>query len=61
MPWAWGIIVFRNWIYWTSFRNDTIYRVDKETGSNFEVVKTDLNMPIGIKIYSQENQPTGIL
>jgi hypothetical protein len=61
MPWAWGLIVFGNWIYWTSFTNNTIYRVDKESGLNFEVVKTDLRNPVGIKIYSQENQPTGIL
>jgi hypothetical protein len=61
MPWAWGLIVFGDWIYWTSFTNNTIYRVDKETGSTFEVVKTELSRPVGIKIYSQENQPTGIL
>jgi hypothetical protein len=61
MPWAWGLIVFGDWIYWTSFTNNTIYRVNKESGSNFQVVKTDLRTPIGIKIYSQENQPTGIL
>ena len=61
MPLAWGLIVFGDWIYWTSFTNNTIYRVDKETGSTFEVVKTELSRPVGIKIYSQENQPTGIL
>ena len=61
MPWEWGLIVFGDWIYWTSFTNNTIYRVNKESGSDFQVVKTDLRTPIGIKIYSQENQPTGIL
>jgi hypothetical protein len=61
MPWAWGLIVFGDWIYWTSFTNNTIYRVDKETGSKFEVVKTELSRPVGIKIYSQEKQPTGTL
>ena len=59
MPWAWGLIVFGDWIYWTSFTNNTIYRVDKESGLHFEIVKTDLSIPVGIKIYSQENQPTG--
>jgi hypothetical protein len=54
-----GLIVFGDWIYWTSFTNNTIYRVDKEAGSKFEVVKTELSRPVGIKIYSQENQPTG--
>jgi hypothetical protein len=43
------------------FTNNTINRVDKESGLNFEVVKTDLRNLVGIKIYSQENQPTGIL
>ena len=61
MPWAWGLIVFGDWIYWTSFTNNTIYRVDKASGTNFEVVKTELSTPVGIKIYSQENQPTGIV
>jgi len=61
MPDVWGLIVFRKWIYWTSNTNNTIYRVDKENGSNFEVVKTNLRTPLGIKIYSQENQPPGIL
>lgn len=61
MPWAWGLIVFEDKIYWTSFTNNTIYRVDKATGLHFEVVKTELSIPIGIKIYSQENQPIGIL
>ena len=59
MPWAWGLIIFGNWIYWTSFTKETIYRVDKESGLNFEIVKTDLRIPVGIKIYSQENQPAG--
>jgi hypothetical protein len=45
----------------TSGGNNTIYRVDKETGSKFEVVKTELSRPVGIKIYSQEKQPTGTL
>jgi hypothetical protein len=35
MPWAWGLIIFGNWIYWTSFTKETIYRVDKESGLNF--------------------------
>ena len=61
MPWAWGLIVFEDKIYWTSFTNNTIYRVDKENGSHVEVVKRYLRNPRGIKIYSQENQPTGIL
>jgi len=61
MPDVWGLIVFRKWIYWTSSTNRTIYRVDKENGSNFQVVKKRLNNPLGIKIYSQENQPIGIL
>jgi hypothetical protein len=38
MPWAWGLIIFGNWIYWTSFTKETIYRVDKESGLNFEIV-----------------------
>jgi hypothetical protein len=38
-----GINCIRDWIYWTSFTNNTIYRVDKETGSKFEVVKTELS------------------
>ena len=59
MPWAWGLIIFGNWIYWTSFTKETIYRVDKESGLNFEIVKTDLRIPVGIKNYSQENQPAG--
>ena len=61
MALAWGLIVFRDWIYWTSSTSNTIYRVDKENGSHVEVVKRYLHNPRGIKIYSQENQPKGIL
>ena len=57
--WAWGLTVFDNWIYWATYKNNTIYRIDKETGSTFEVVKTGLRSPMGIKIYSQNNQPSG--
>ena len=61
MPLAQGLIVFKDWIYCTSSTNNSIYRVNKKNGTNFEVVKSDLRTPLGIKIYSKENQPTGIL
>jgi hypothetical protein len=58
MAWAWGLIVFRDWIYWIS--SHKIYRVYKENGSNVAVIKSNLNNARGIKFYSPENQPTGI-
>ena len=57
MALAQGLIVFKDWIYLTTYRK--IYRVDKENGSNVEDVKRDLSYPRGIKIYSQENQQKG--
>ena len=59
MPLARGLIVFGDWIYWTSSR--TINRLYKENGSNVEVVNSHLSNSRGIKIYSPENQPIGIL
>jgi len=57
--WASGLAVFEDWIYWVTYKNNTIYRVDKENGTTFEVVQTGLHSPVGIKIYSKQNQPSG--
>lgn len=57
--WTWGLTVFEDWIYWVAYKHKTIYRVDKETGSTLEIVKTGLHSPAGITIYSQQKQPLG--
>ena len=48
LMWASGLAVFEDWIYWVTYQNNTIYRVDKENWTTFEVVKTGLHSPAGI-------------
>ncbi|XP_071133360.1 low-density lipoprotein receptor-related protein 6-like isoform X2 [Mytilus edulis] len=59
LPWAFGLVVYKEWLYITQFTNNTVCRVDKQTGSNFQIIRSDADTPVGIKIYSGDNQPHG--
>ncbi|OPL33300.1 hypothetical protein AM593_10802, partial [Mytilus galloprovincialis] len=59
LPWAFGLVVYKDWLYITQFTNNTVCRVDKQTGSNFQIIRSDADTPVGIKIYSGDNQPHG--
>ena len=54
-----GLVVYKDWLYWIDKRHYLIVRVDKHTGSNFEVVQSNLQNPRGLHIYSDELQPEG--
>ncbi|CAC5413279.1 LRP5_6 [Mytilus coruscus] len=59
LPWVWGLVVYTHWLYLTQFSNNSVCRVDKQTGSNFQIIRADADQPVGIKIYSEDNQPKG--
>lgn len=61
LPWVFGIVVYKNWLYLTQFSNNSVCRVDKQNGSNFQIIRANADQPVGIKVYSEDNQPKGII
>ncbi|VDI61717.1 Hypothetical predicted protein [Mytilus galloprovincialis] len=45
-------------IVYPNIGNNSVCRVDKQNGSNFQIIRAKADQPVGIKVYSEDNQPT---
>ena len=50
---------FQDWLYWTDWESESIYKVDKFTGKNVQTVASGVYSPMGVRVYHSYKQPTG--
>ena len=55
-----SISVFEDFIFWTDWQNEAIFKANKFTGKEHTVIKRGLYSPMGIEVLHPLRQPTGI-
>ncbi|XP_050504790.1 prolow-density lipoprotein receptor-related protein 1 isoform X2 [Diabrotica virgifera virgifera] len=53
-----AITVFENFVYWTDWRTNSVFRANKFTGGDVRVIQRTLSQPFDIKILHPSRQPT---
>lgn len=51
VPHVFALSVFDNWIYWTDWNMKGVYRADKFTGENIEILRNTSHRPYDIHVY----------
>ncbi|GAB6028974.1 hypothetical protein CHUAL_004768 [Chamberlinius hualienensis] len=55
-----SVAVFEDWLYWTDWEAEAIYRVNKFTGQEMETISTGVFSPMDIHVYHPYKQPVGV-
>ena len=60
MPHPFDLVVFDSYVYWTNWRYQSIYRIDKHTGQNLTLVASYIFNPMGIQMFGAGVQVNGM-
>ena len=52
-----GLTLFQDYMYWTDWQKDSIYRANKFTGKHKSVVGDNLFSPMDLQMYHLQRQP----
>ncbi|XP_035230565.1 low-density lipoprotein receptor-related protein 8-like [Stegodyphus dumicola] len=51
--------VFEDWLYWTDWESESIYKAEKFSGQNVQSVVNGVSSPMGLRVYHSYKQPKG--
>lgn len=59
MPHPFDLVVFDSYVYWTNWRYQSIYRINKYNGQNLTLVTSHVYHPMGIQMFGAGAQVNG--
>ena len=54
-----GITLLDRFVYWTDSGNKSVFRAEKQNGTNITVITTSLDVVRDVRVFSPQRQPPG--